>query len=109
MEKCEEEFPLNQFFHSIIQVGKFIQLMSTFMGGFIVAFIEGWLLTLVMLSSIPPLALSGAILSIVITKMATRGQTAYSEAGVIVEQTIGSIRTVHELYFDIIQTGTKKL
>ncbi|KAJ8623580.1 hypothetical protein MRB53_032109 [Persea americana] len=76
------------------KVGKFIQLMSTFMGGFIVAFIEGWLLTLVMLSSIPPLALSGAIMSMVITTMATRGQTAYSEAGVIVEQTIGSIRTV---------------
>lgn len=80
--------------------------MSTFMGGFIVAFIEGWLLTLVMLSSIPPLALSGAIMSMVITTMATRGQTAYSEAGVIVEQTIGSIRTVHDLHSGIIQTGS---
>lgn len=80
--------------------------MSTFMGGFIVAFIEGWLLTLVMLSSIPPLVLSGAIMSMVITTMATRGQTAYSEAGVIVEQTIGSIRTVHDLHSVIIQTGS---
>ncbi|KAJ6328956.1 hypothetical protein OIU77_010603 [Salix suchowensis] len=36
------------------KVGKFIQLVSTFIGGFIIAFIKGWLLTLVMLSSIPP-------------------------------------------------------
>ncbi|KAG9457822.1 hypothetical protein H6P81_002330 [Aristolochia fimbriata] len=76
------------------KVGKFIQLVSTFFGGFIVAFVRGWLLTLVMLSSIPPLVFTGAVMSIVITKMASRGQTAYSDAGVVVEQTIGAIRTV---------------
>ncbi|XP_068660453.1 ABC transporter B family member 11-like [Aristolochia californica] len=76
------------------KVGKFIQLVATFFGGFIVAFVRGWLLTLVMLSAIPPLVISGAVMSILITKMASRGQTAYSEAGVVVEQTIGAIRTV---------------
>ncbi|XP_058085069.1 ABC transporter B family member 21-like [Magnolia sinica] len=76
------------------KVGKFIQLISTFVGGFVVAFIQGWLLTLVMLSSIPPLVLSGAAMAIMISKMASHGQTAYAEAGIVVEQTIGSIRTV---------------
>ncbi|KAF8401217.1 hypothetical protein HHK36_012146 [Tetracentron sinense] len=76
------------------KVGKFIQLVSTFFGGFVIAFIKGWLLTLVMLSSIPPLVISGAAMSLVIAKMASRGQTAYSHAATIVEQTIGSIRTV---------------
>ncbi|XP_068661614.1 ABC transporter B family member 4-like [Aristolochia californica] len=76
------------------KVGKFIQLVATFFGGFIVAFVRGWLLTLVMLSSIPPLVISGAVMSIIISKMASRGQTSYSEAGVVVEQTIGAIRTV---------------
>ncbi|KAF8394745.1 hypothetical protein HHK36_020962 [Tetracentron sinense] len=76
------------------KVGKFIQLISTFVGGFIIAFIKGWLLTLVMLSSIPPLVISGAAMAIVISKMASRGQTAYSHAATVVEQTIGSIRTV---------------
>ncbi|BFG23770.1 hypothetical protein CerSpe_100440 [Prunus speciosa] len=76
------------------KVGKFVQLLSTFVGGFIIAFIKGWLLTLVMLSSIPLLVASGAAMSIIITKMATRGQSAYAKASNVVEQTIGSIRTV---------------
>nr|DAD38460.1 TPA_asm: hypothetical protein HUJ06_009101 [Nelumbo nucifera] len=76
------------------KVGKFIQLVSTFFGCYVVAFIKGWLLTLVMLSSIPPLVISGAIMSIVISKMASSRQTAYSQAATVVEQTIGSIRTV---------------
>ncbi|PKI35578.1 hypothetical protein CRG98_044032 [Punica granatum] len=76
------------------KVGKFIQLVATFLGGFVIAFIKGWLLTLVMLSSIPPLVVSGGAMSLVISKMASRGQTAYAKAANVVEQTIGSIRTV---------------
>ncbi|KAJ6808791.1 ABC transporter B family member 11-like isoform X1 [Iris pallida] len=76
------------------KVGKFIQLVSTFFAGFVVAFARGWLLTLVMLSVIPPLVFAGAAMSTVIAKLASRGQTAYAEAAVVVEQTIGSIRTV---------------
>ncbi|KAK4492667.1 hypothetical protein RD792_003487 [Penstemon davidsonii] len=76
------------------KVGKFVQLMSTFFGGFIIAFTKGWLLTLVMLSSIPPLMIAGGIMSHVVSKMASRGQNAYASAAVVVEQTIGSIRTV---------------
>ncbi|KAI3838299.1 hypothetical protein MKW92_036363 [Papaver armeniacum] len=76
------------------KVGKFIQLVATFIGGFVIAFIKGWLLTLVMLTSIPPMVASAAAISIVVAKMASRGQAAYSVAGNVVEQTIGSIRTV---------------
>ncbi|PIA35085.1 hypothetical protein AQUCO_03600027v1 [Aquilegia coerulea] len=76
------------------KVGKFIQLFTTFIGGFAIAFIKGWLLTLVMLASIPPLVISGALMSIAVTKMASHGQTAYSQAAIVVEQTIGAIRTV---------------
>ncbi|KAJ8650270.1 hypothetical protein MRB53_003293 [Persea americana] len=76
------------------KVGKFIQLVSTFIGGFVIAFVQGWLLTLVMLASIPPIVVAGAAMTIMVSKMASRGQTAYAAAGVVVEQTIGSIRTV---------------
>ncbi|KAK0582916.1 hypothetical protein LWI29_031058 [Acer saccharum] len=76
------------------KVGKFIQLMSTFIGGFVIAFVRGWLLTLVMLTSIPPLAIAGGITAVLIGKMASRGQSAYAKAAAVVEQTIGSIRTV---------------
>ncbi|KZV40214.1 hypothetical protein F511_27600 [Dorcoceras hygrometricum] len=76
------------------KVGKCIQLVATFLGGFVIAFIKGWLLTLVMLSSIPPLVLSGGVMSIVLARMASSGQKAYAKAATLVEQTIGSIRTV---------------
>ncbi|GFP93628.1 ABC transporter b family member 21 [Phtheirospermum japonicum] len=84
------------------KVGKFVQLMSTFFGGFIIAFTKGWLLTLVMLSAIPPLMISGGIMAQVVSRMASRGQSAYADAAVVVEQTIGSIRTVASF------TGEKK-
>ncbi|KAJ0651011.1 putative ABC-type xenobiotic transporter [Helianthus annuus] len=86
----------------IFQVGKFIQLFSTFVGGFVVALVQGWLLTLVMLTSIPPLVISFSVMAIMVAKMATRGQTAYAKAATVVEQTIGSIRTVASF------TGEKK-
>ncbi|KAM5568564.1 ABC transporter B family member 11-like [Rosa sericea] len=76
------------------KVGTFIQLVATFIGGFVIAFAKGWHLTLVMLTSIPPLILSGAVMSLTIRKLASRGQAAYSVGATVVEQTIGSIRTV---------------
>ncbi|KAK9991958.1 hypothetical protein SO802_026943, partial [Lithocarpus litseifolius] len=84
------------------KVGTFVQLVATFIGGFIVAFIKGWLLTSVMLSTIPPLVISGYFMSRIIRKMAYRGQAAYSVAATVVEQTFGSIRTVASY------TGEKK-
>ncbi|XP_009778876.1 ABC transporter B family member 21-like [Nicotiana sylvestris] len=76
------------------KVGKFVQLMATFIGGFVISFTKGWLLTLVMLSVIPLLVISGGVMSVILSKMASRGQDAYARAATVVEQTIGSIRTV---------------
>ncbi|KAK4273324.1 hypothetical protein QN277_021750 [Acacia crassicarpa] len=76
------------------KVGKFLQLVSTFIGGFVIAFIKGWLLSLVMLSIIPLLVVSGGCMAFFIGRMASRGQTAYGKAANVVEQTLGSIRTV---------------
>ncbi|KAH0450718.1 hypothetical protein IEQ34_021410 [Dendrobium chrysotoxum] len=76
------------------KVGKFIQLVSTFLGGFVIAFVKGWLLTLVLMCSVPFIVLAGAALSLIISKLSARGQSAYAEAGSVVEQTVGSIRTI---------------
>nr|DAD48108.1 TPA_asm: hypothetical protein HUJ06_018045 [Nelumbo nucifera] len=76
------------------KVGKFIQLLSTFFGGFAIAFSRGWLLSLVMLACLPLLVISGGVMSVFISKMSSRGQIAYAEAGNIVEQTVGAIRMV---------------
>ncbi|CAN8248117.1 unnamed protein product [Cochlearia groenlandica] len=76
------------------KVGKFIQLVSTFLGGYALAFAKGWLLTIVMLSSIPLIALAGAARSIIFSKAASQEQASYAKASIVVEQTFGSIRTV---------------
>ncbi|KAF3967837.1 hypothetical protein CMV_008211 [Castanea mollissima] len=76
------------------KVGKFIQLFSTFVGGFVIAFVRGWLLSLVLLSCIPAIILAGGVMSILLSRMTSRGQVAYAEAGNVVEQIVGAIRTV---------------
>ncbi|KAL9325737.1 hypothetical protein ACSQ67_006382 [Phaseolus vulgaris] len=75
-------------------MGQFLQLLAASIGGFVIAFIRGWLLTVVMLSCIPPVVLCGAMVSLIIAKASSRGQEAYSQAATVVEQTIGSIQTV---------------
>ncbi|KAM3251174.1 ABC transporter B family member 9-like [Capsicum annuum] len=76
------------------KVGKFIQLLTTFVGGFIVGFIKGWLLSLVLISCIPVLLISGGATGLVMCKLSSRAQVAYAQAGNVVEQTVGAIRTV---------------
>lgn len=80
-----------------MQVGKFIQLVATFFGGFIVAFVKGWLLALALLSCLPLIVIAGGAMSLIMSRMSSLGQIAYAEAGNVVEQTVGSIRTVLRL------------
>ncbi|XBH77146.1 hypothetical protein VPH35_103667 [Triticum aestivum] len=74
--------------------GKLVQAISAFFGGFIIAFTKGWLLTLVMLTSLPLVALAGAVSTQLLTRVSSKRLTSYSDAADTVEQTIGSIRTV---------------
>ncbi|XP_019100299.1 PREDICTED: ABC transporter B family member 11-like isoform X3 [Camelina sativa] len=76
------------------KVGRFIQLLSTSVGGFVLAFIKGWLLTLIMSTSVPLNVMAGAAIALIVTRTSSRGQAAYAKASTVVEQTIGSIRTV---------------
>lgn len=76
------------------QVGRFVQLITRFTAGIVIAAVKGWLLTVVMLSTLPLLVLSGAAMAFTIERIASRRQTDYAKAACVVEQTIGSIRTV---------------
>ena len=78
------------------KVGKFIQLVTNFLGGFTIAFVKGWLLSLVLLSCIPALIIAGGAMATVMSKVSSRVQVAYAEAGNVVEQTVGAIRTVRQ-------------
>ncbi|KAM0921315.1 hypothetical protein ACQ4PT_006954 [Festuca glaucescens] len=76
------------------KAGKLVQLTSAFFGGFVIAFTRGWLLTLVMLTSLPLVAIAGAVSAQMLTRVSSKRLTSYSDAADTVEQTIGSIRTV---------------
>ncbi|XP_074307993.1 ABC transporter B family member 9 isoform X3 [Silene latifolia] len=76
------------------KVAKFIQLTATVVGGFVIAFVRGWLLAIVLLACIPALVISGGTMALIMMKMSSRAQMAYADAGNVVEQTVTSIRTV---------------
>ncbi|KAL3678872.1 hypothetical protein R1sor_021828 [Riccia sorocarpa] len=76
------------------KVGNAVQLLGRFAGGFIIAFTKSWKLTVVLVAVIPVLAFVGGFMSSNITKITVQGQQAYSNAGSIVEQVLGAIRTV---------------
>lgn len=80
------------------QVGKFVQLASNFFGGFVIAFIKGWRLAVVLLACMPCVIIAGGFMSMMMAKMSSRGQVAYAEAGNVVDQTVGAIRTVRHLH-----------
>lgn len=76
------------------KVGVFLQHMTTFIVGFIVAFTRGWDMTLVLVGCLPFLAAIGAVLTQLQTKLAARQTAAYTDAGAVVQQSLSQIRTV---------------
>jgi len=102
---------MNKLTHHL-QAGKLVQLSSAFFGGFVIAFTRGWLLTLVMLTSLPLIAIAGAVSAQFLTKVSSKKLTSYGDAGDLVEQIIGAIRTVspnYSNYFKVYQLLSKKL
>lgn len=77
-----------------------MQVTASFLGGFAVAFVKGWLLTLVLLTSIIFVVISAWVMFLISFKMASQAQRAYSDAANLVQQTVGSIRTV-SYYADV--------
>ncbi|KAI7903328.1 P-loop containing nucleoside triphosphate hydrolase protein [Cokeromyces recurvatus] len=75
--------------------GRFVMLLAQFLAGFIVAFIKGWRLAVIMLAVTPLLLLTGGAMGIFMTKYTLASQNAYAAAGSIAEQVFNSIRTVY--------------
>jgi ATP-binding cassette subfamily B (MDR/TAP) protein 1 len=76
------------------KMGIFLQHMSTFLVGYIIAFWRGWDVTLVMVGCLPFLAGSGALLAKVTTSLGNKSAEAYTMAGSVVQQNLAQIRTV---------------
>ncbi|CAB4029928.1 multidrug resistance 1-like, partial [Paramuricea clavata] len=68
--------------------------IAGFICGYILGFFYGWILTLVILSLFPVIALSGGFLGWVITGFTTKELKAYSEAGSVAQEVLSSFRTV---------------
>lgn len=76
------------------KIALLIQSVATFLAGFVVGFIEGWKLTLVILAVSPVLGVSAALFSKVLTSFTSKEQAAYAKAGAVAEEVLSSIKTV---------------
>ncbi|XP_078719768.1 phosphatidylcholine translocator ABCB4-like [Lampetra fluviatilis] len=76
------------------KVSLLAQSLATFISGFIIGFIKGWKLTLVILAISPVLAISTGLWSKILTSFTNRELLAYSKAGAVAEEVLSAIRTV---------------
>ncbi|KAJ3243519.1 hypothetical protein HDU78_000400 [Chytriomyces hyalinus] len=77
------------------KAGLCVQCLAQFITGFVIAFVKGPTLALVLLAAIPVMAGVGLVMFSVLTKLTARGQDAYAEAGAVAEQVISGIRTIY--------------
>jgi ATP-binding cassette subfamily B (MDR/TAP) protein 1 len=77
--------------------GDIIEYLAQFVGGFIIAFMQSWRLTLVLMASIPAIILATAIMATLAGRAQKKGAMAYAAAGSKAYETLASIRTVQAL------------
>lgn len=76
------------------KIATIIQLASTAIAGFAIAFAGSWKLTLVVLSTAPALAVVGGLFGKFAAEATVRGQKSYAAAGAVAEEALTLIRTV---------------
>lgn len=76
------------------KVVMFVHFMVAFLGSIILAFVKGWELALVCLSSLPVTMISVGIVAVLTSRLAKREMEAYAKAGNIAEEVFSAIRTV---------------
>ncbi|KAL0963811.1 hypothetical protein UPYG_G00313890 [Umbra pygmaea] len=76
------------------QVSIFIERMSTFIFGFMVGFIGGWKLTLVVIAVSPLIGLAAGLMAMAVSRLTGRELQAYAKAGAVADEVLSSIRTV---------------
>ena len=71
--------------------------IAMFIAGFVIAFVYGWLMTLVVLASLPGIAIGGMLYASATAQKDEDGEKEYAEAGGIVEQALSGIKTVKQM------------
>ncbi|XP_015822022.1 bile salt export pump isoform X2 [Nothobranchius furzeri] len=76
------------------QVSIFIERVSTFVFGFMVGFIGGWKLTLVVIAVSPLIGIAAGLMAMAVATLTGRELKAYAKAGAVADEVLSSIRTV---------------
>ncbi|KAI8075116.1 putative ABC transporter protein [Gongronella butleri] len=75
--------------------GLLLTAIAQFVTGIVIAFVTSWRLSVIMLATVPVLALFGSVMLMLITRHTVRAQDAYADAGGLAEQVFSGIRTVY--------------
>uniref|UniRef100_K3WT62 ABC transporter B family member 2 n=1 Tax=Globisporangium ultimum (strain ATCC 200006 / CBS 805.95 / DAOM BR144) TaxID=431595 RepID=K3WT62_GLOUD len=76
------------------KLGDCLRYMAQFITGYVIGFVKGWDISLLMACVLPCIALSLAFLLKTLRARTEWAQQIYAEAGAIAEETLGSMRTV---------------
>lgn len=76
------------------KVGLVLSSFTTFIAGFVIGFVRGWKLSLVLLSCVPLIGACAALMTKFTVASASKGQDSYAGAGAVAEQAISAIRTI---------------
>ncbi|XP_023261349.1 bile salt export pump-like [Seriola lalandi dorsalis] len=76
------------------QVSIFIERISTFVFGFMVGFIGGWKLTLVVIAVSPLIGIAAGLMAMAVARLTGQELEAYAKAGAVADEVLSSIRTV---------------
>jgi ATP-binding cassette, subfamily B (MDR/TAP), member 1 len=75
----------------------FVQNMTTFIGGIVIGFTQGWQEALVLMGCLPIIAGAGGWMAKNLADFSKLGERAYRNAGGVAEQAISGVRTVASL------------
>jgi ABC-type multidrug transport system fused ATPase/permease subunit len=76
------------------KAGLFLQYFTTFLVGYVVGFVQGWQLTLVIISVLPILLVLAAAFTMITARLVKFEQKNYAAAGAIAEEVLAAMRTV---------------
>ncbi|XP_037646333.1 bile salt export pump isoform X2 [Sebastes umbrosus] len=76
------------------QVSIFLERISTFVFGFMVGFIGGWKLTLVVVAVSPMIGVAAGLMAMAVARLTGRELKSYAKAGSVADEVLSSIRTV---------------
>ncbi|KAG4038305.1 ABC transporter B family member 2 [Phytophthora cactorum] len=79
------------------KLGDSVKYTCQFITGYVIGFVRGWDMSLVMACVMPFMVASLGILMTSLRKRAVHSQQMYAEAGAVAEETLSSIRTVSSL------------